>query len=50
MKTPASNWNKEEIAAIKSLKKDTLIKILAADKGNATVIYNIEGSITKLIS
>lgn len=47
--TIGSNLNKEEMAAIQSVKKDTRIKILPADKRNATVVMDI-GQIYKVLS
>ena len=37
---PRDNLNRRERAALRSLKQNTELTILAADKGNATVILN----------
>ena len=39
-KRPQSNVSKEESQAWRTLQEDTTIKILKADKGNATVVMN----------
>ena len=39
---PQQNINKNERVALAKLRKDTSVKILPADKGNATVIMNVE--------
>ena len=41
-KRPKNNIRKDEYEAWKNLKNDTSIKILQADKGNATVVMNAE--------
>lgn len=37
---PPSNLEKDELKALKSLMMDRTIKILPADKGNATVVMD----------
>ncbi|KAJ8909510.1 hypothetical protein NQ315_012834 [Exocentrus adspersus] len=45
-----SNINKEEMLSLKQLKNDKYIKILPADKGNATVIMNTIDYNTKILN
>ncbi|KAJ8911562.1 hypothetical protein NQ315_007943 [Exocentrus adspersus] len=45
-----SNINKEEMLSLKQLKNDKDIKILPADKGNATVIMNTIDYNTKILN
>jgi len=40
VKPPKSNFSNDEHKALKSLKSDETIKILPADKGNATVVFD----------
>lgn len=40
IKPPKQNFSKDEHTALKALKSDDTIKILPADKGNATVLLN----------